>query len=41
MISDIVKADLDFLEAFEDLNIELKGIVEFYNLSFRGSNFLI
>lgn len=41
MISDIIKVDKDYVEPYEKLDNDLKGIIDFYNLSFRGSDFTI
>lgn len=41
MTTDIVKSDKEFRNAYQQLEPDLKSIINFYNYSFRGSDYMI
>ncbi|MET2984845.1 hypothetical protein [Aureibaculum conchae] len=41
IISDIIKSDKDFRNSYESLSDEYKELINFYNLSYRGAEYMI
>ena len=41
IISDIIKTDKEFMSSYDSLNSEQKDLINFYNMSYRGTDYMI
>lgn len=41
IISDIIKSDIEFRDSYDSLSEEYKDLINFYNMSYRGTEYMI
>jgi hypothetical protein len=41
IISDIIKSDIEFRNSYNNLSAEYKDLINFYNMSYRGTDYMI